>query len=50
MNNDELTEVAFDNFHKAFYVINHNLLLKKLSGYSASPDSVAQFQLYILEG
>ena len=44
MNNDKLTEIAFDDFQKAFYVIGHNLLLKKLSGYGASADRMAWFQ------
>ena len=47
MDNDELTGLAFVDFHKAFDVLNHNLLLKKLSTYGASPDSVAWFQLYL---
>ena len=28
MNNDKLREIAFDDFHKVFYVIDHDLLLK----------------------
>ena len=32
MNNDKLTEIAFADFHKAFYVIDHNLLLKNYQG------------------
>ena len=47
MDNDELTGLAFVDFHKAFDVLNHNLLLKKLSTYGTSPDSVAWFQLYL---
>ena len=34
----------FVDFHKAFDVLDPNLLLKKLSAYGASPDSVAWFQ------
>ena len=41
MDNDELTGLVFVDFHKAFHVLNHNLLLKKLSVYGASPESVA---------
>ena len=49
MDNDELMGLVFVDFHKVFYILDHNLLLKKLSGYGASPDSAAWFQLY-LEG
>ena len=49
VHNDELTGLVFVDFHKAFDILDHNLLLKKLSVYGASPDSVAWFQLY-LEG
>ena len=47
MDNDELKGLVFVDFHKAFDVIDHNLSLKKLSAYSASPDNVAWFQLYL---
>ena len=47
MDNDELTRLVFVDFHKAFDILDHNLLLKKLSVYGASPDSVAWFQLHI---
>ena len=43
MDNDEVTGLVFVDFRKGFVVINHNLLLKKLSVYGASPDSVAGF-------
>ena len=43
MDNDEVTGLVFVDFRKAFDVINHNLLLKKLSVYGTSPDSVACF-------
>ena len=46
VDNDELTQLVFVDFHKAFDIIDHNLLLKKLSVYGASPDSVAWFQSY----
>ena len=49
MDNDGLAGLVFVDFHKAFDALNHNLLLKKLSVYGASPDSVAWFQL-CLEG
>ena len=50
MDNDEVTGLVFVDFKKkASKVINHNLLLKKLSVYGASPDRMAWFQLY-LEG
>ena len=44
MDNDELKGLVFVDFHKDFDVIDHNLSLKKLSVYSVSPDTVAQFQ------
>ena len=47
MDNDELTGLVFVDFHKAFDVLDHNLLLKKLSVYGACPDSVAWFQSYL---
>ena len=43
MDNDELTGLAFVDFD----VLDHNLLLKKLSAYGARPDSVAWFQPYL---
>ena len=49
MVNDEVTGLAFVDFRKAFDVINHNLSLKKLSMYGASPDSVAWFRSYLEE-
>ena len=49
MDNDEVTRLVFVDFRKAFDVINHNLLLKKLSVYGASPHSVAWFRWYLEE-
>ena len=49
MDNDEVTGLVYVDFRKAFDVINHNLLLKKLSVYGASPDSVAWFRSYLEE-
>ena len=49
MDNDEVTGLVFVDFRKAFDVINHNLLLKKLSVFGASPDSVAWFRSYLEE-
>lgn len=37
----------FADFRKAFHVINHNQLLKKLSMCGASPDSTAWFRSYL---
>ena len=45
----KLTGLVFVDFRKAFDVINHNLLLKKLSAYGASPHSVAWFRWYLEE-
>ena len=47
MDNDEVTGLVFIDFRKAFDVINHELLLKKLSIYGASPPSAAWFQSYL---
>ena len=47
MDNDELTGLVFVDFHKAFDILDHNLLLKKLSLYGANPDSVAWFQFIV---
>ena len=49
LDNDEVKGLVFVDFRKAFDVINHNLLLKKLSVYGASPDSVAWFRSYLEE-
>ena len=49
MDNDEVTGLVFVDFRKAFDVISHNLLLKKLSVYGASPHSVAWFRWYLEE-
>ena len=49
MDNDEVTGLVFVDFRKGFDVINHNLLLRKLSVYGASPDSVAWFRSYLEE-
>ena len=38
MDDDEVTGIVYVDFGKAFEVIDHNLLLKKLSVYGASPD------------
>ena len=49
MDNDEVKGLVFVDFRKAFDVINHNLLLKKLSVYDACPHSVAWFRWYLEE-
>ena len=50
MDNDEVTGLVFVDFRKAFNVIKHKLLLKKLlSVYGASPDSMAWFWSYLEE-
>ena len=49
MDDDEVTGLVFVDFRKAFDVINHNLLLKKLSVYGAKTDSVAWFRSYLEE-
>ena len=49
MEKDEVTGLVFVDFRKAFDVINHNLLLKKLTMYGASPDSEAWFRMYLEE-
>ena len=45
----KLTGLVFVDFRKAFDVINHNPLLKKLSVYGVSPDNVAWFRSYLEE-
>ena len=47
MDHDELKGLVFVDFSKGFDVIDHNLSLKKLSVYSASPDSVVWFQYIV---
>jgi len=49
MDNDEVTGLVFIDFRKAFDVIDHELLLKKLSIHGASPSSVAWFKSYLSE-
>ena len=50
MDNDEVTGLVFVDFRKAFNVIKHKLLLKKLlSVYGASLDSMAEFWSYLEE-
>ena len=44
MDNDEGRVLVFIDFRKASDVINHKLLLKKLSIYGATPSSVAWFK------
>ena len=41
--------IVFVDFRRAFDVINHNPLLKKLSVYGASPDRGAWFLSYLKE-
>ena len=49
MDNDEVNGLVFIDFRKAFDVIDHELLLKKLSIYGATPFSVAWFKSYLSE-
>ena len=49
MDNDEVTSLVFRDFRKASDVIDHELLLKKLSIYGATPSSVAWFKSYLSE-
>ena len=49
MDNDEVTSLVFIDFRKAFDVIHHELLSKKLSIYGATPSSVASFKSYLSE-
>ena len=50
MDNDEVKGLVFVDFRKAFNVIKHKLLLKKLlSVYGASLDSMAWFWSYLEE-
>lgn len=47
MDNDRLSGLVFIDFRKAFDVINHDILLKKLSLYGASDLAVTWFTLYL---
>ena len=49
MDNDEITALVFLDFWKAFDVINHDLLLKKLSIYGVGNSSVGWFRSYLSE-
>ena len=49
IDNDEVTGLVFIDFRKAFDVIDHELLLKKLSIYGATPSSVAWFKFHLSE-
>ena len=49
MDNDEITALVFLDFRKAFDVINHDLLLKKLSIYGVGNSSVGWFRSYLSE-
>ena len=49
MDNDEVTGLVFIDFRKAFDVTDHELLLKKLSIYGATPSSVAWFKFHLSE-
>jgi len=49
MDNDEVTGLVFIDFRNVFDVIDHDLLLKKVSIYSATPSSVAWFKSYLSE-
>ena len=49
MDNVEVTGLVFIDFRKAFDVIDHELLLKKLSIYGATPSSVAWFKSCLYE-
>ena len=49
MDNDELTGLVFIDFRKAFDVIDHELLLKKLSIYGVCPSSVTWFKSHLSE-
>ena len=47
MDNDKVTGRVFIDFRKAFDVIDHELLLKMLLIYGATPSSVAWFKSYL---
>ena len=49
MDNDEITALVFLDFRKAFDVINHDLLLKKLSIYGVGNSTVGWFRSYLSE-
>ena len=45
----ELTSLVFTDFYKAFDVIDHELLLKKLSIYGVCSSTIAWFKSYLSE-
>ena len=47
LNNKEVTGVVFLDFSKAFDLVNHNLLLEKLSMYNFSSEAIAWFCNYL---
>ena len=49
MDDDEVTCLVFIYFRKAFDVIDHELLFKKLSIYGVTPSSIAWFKSYLSE-
>ena len=49
MDNDEVTGLVFIAYRRAFDVIDHELLRKKLSIYGATPFSVAWFKSCLSE-
>ena len=49
VDNEEVTGLGFIDFRKAFDVIDHVLLLNKLSIYGATPSSVTWFKPYLSE-
>ena len=49
MDKDEMTGLIFIDFRKAFDVINHELLLRKLAVYGANTSAVSWFKSYLSE-
>ena len=49
MDKDEMTGLIFIDFRKAFDVINHELLLRKLAVYGANTSAVNWFKSYLSE-
>ena len=47
MNNSEVVGAVFLDLKKAFGLVNHNILLKKLSLYTANSPFVSLFKSYL---
>ena len=49
MDQDQVTGMVFVDFRKAFYVVNHQILIKKVKLYRTGSSSLAWFESYLSE-